>query len=94
MIRVLVLISIAGFLAGAVALGAAFALAGPELAARNWNWTIGGHDWSGDGDRPNSRIETVAEPDADDSRELAWDGSTHAAFALPASIEYVQGAGA
>ena len=99
MIRVLLLIAVAGFFVGVAALGGAAALGGPELAKHNWNWWV---DWD---DHPHGRFERgrdwqperPAEPQREESseavRELAWDGSTRALFDLPASIEFVQAAG-
>lgn len=100
MIRVLLLIAVAGFFVGVAALGGAAALGGPELASRNWHWWAewdddhGGHgrferddDW-----RPERREHK--EDAADQAvRELAWDGSAKALFDIPASIEFVQAAG-
>lgn len=83
MIRVLVLISITGFFVALVALSAAAALGGPELAARGWNW----HDAHGHG-----RGVDGAGPTA--TREFAWDGSTMLDLAIPAEVEFTQAAGA
>lgn len=97
MIRVLVLIAVAGFLAGVVALAGAAALGGPELAARNWQWFIFDHDRGHHRrDRGESASRTVSIPDEGRSatREMAWDGSSRAVFELPATIEYTQGADA
>lgn len=96
MIRVLVLIAVAGFLAGVVALAGAAALGGPELAARNWRWLILDHDGPWEHDRRWNRQASVRVGGRSDlgeqaSRELAWDGSSRAVFELPAVIDYVQG---
>ena len=96
MIRVLVMIAVAGFLAGVVALAGAAALGGPDLAARNWNWDVDWHDrhegreWR---DR-DLRQERPAGKDAGEiTRELAWDGSTKAEFDIPAAVEFTQAPG-
>ena len=94
MIRVLVLIAVAGFLAGVVALAGAAALGGPELAARNWRWLIFDHDdrWDRRWDH-GAAVSVGRRGDLGESasRELAWDGSSRAVFELPAVIDYVQG---
>lgn len=94
MIRVLVLIAVAGFLAGVVALAGAAALGGPELAARNWEWFIFDHDRGHHrGARSDSpaRVEVIPDDGRSATREMAWDGSSSAVFELPATIEYTQG---
>lgn len=93
MIRVLVLIAVAGFLAGVVALAGAAALGGPELAARNWEWFIFDHDRGHHRRDRDDSPARVAIPDEGVSatREMAWDGSSRAVFELPAVIEYTQG---
>lgn len=103
MIRVLLLIAVAGFFVGVAALGGAAAIGGPELASRKWEWFA---DWD---DHHDGRFERQRRWDHDDdrertpapkreesneaSRELAWDGSTRALFDIPASIEFIQAAG-
>lgn len=98
MIRVLVMIAVAGFLAGVVALAGAAALGGPDLAARNWNWDVDWHDHDERGEREwrdrDLRRERPAGKDAGEiTRELAWDGSTKAEFDVPAAVEFTQAPG-
>ncbi|MBB3889458.1 hypothetical protein GGQ61_000155 [Phenylobacterium haematophilum] len=96
MIRVLVMIAVAGFLAGVVALAGAAALGGPDLAARNWNWDVDWHDrherreWR---DRDLRRDRPLEKDAGEITRELAWDGSTKAEFDIPAAIEFTQAPG-
>ncbi|MGH6997585.1 MAG: GIN domain-containing protein [Phenylobacterium sp.] len=98
MIRVLVMIAVAGFLAGVVALAGAAALGGPDLAARNWNWAVDWHDRDEWGEREwrdrDLRRDRPADKDAGEiTRELAWDGSTKAEFDIPAAVEFTQAPG-
>jgi hypothetical protein len=97
MIRVLVMIAVAGFLAGVVALAGAAALGGPDLASRNWEWFVDRHDRD---DHPRRewrdrdlRQERPANEAGEITRELTWDGSTKAEFGIPASVEFTQAAG-
>lgn len=96
MIRVLVMIAVAGFLAGVVALAGAAAVGGPELAARNWNWFV---DWHDHDEHPRKdrdrewRHERPTDGASETTRELAWDGSTKVEFRIPAAIEYTQAPG-
>ena len=69
MIRVLVLIAVAGFLAGVVALAGVAAFGGPELAARNWRWLILDHDAAGT--PPLIRRPPAAKPSMS-ARADAW----------------------
>lgn len=96
MIRVLVLITITGFLVGVVSLSVAAGLGGPELAARGWSW--GPHDWwdRHDRDRPwdhGDWSERHHGGGGTATRELAWDGSTELEVDIPADVEFTQGTG-
>lgn len=91
MMRVLVLIAVAGFLAGVVALAGAAALGGPELASRNWEWVIGPHEKLKQLDRDDDHSERADGDNSETTREMAWDGSSKAVFDIPATIEYTQG---
>lgn len=94
MIRVLVLIAITGFFVAIVALASAAALGGPELATHKWgwysNWDIDDRFERHDHDRSDHDRPPVA---SSATRELAWDGSSKVAFAIPASIEFTQAPG-
>ena len=96
MMRVLVLIAVAGFLAGVVALAGAAALGGPELASRNWEWFVDPHEKLKKLDRddwettPPAAAAAAEDGDAETTREMAWDGSSKAVFDIPATIEYTQ----
>lgn len=90
MIRVLVLIMITGFLVGLVALSAAVGLGGPDLAARNWEWSA--FDWD-DRDAPwNDGDHHAGGSSA--TREMAWDGSTTLVIDIPADVDFTQVPGA
>jgi hypothetical protein len=104
MIRVLLLIAVAGFFVGVAALGGAAAVGGPELASRKWEWFADwddhhdgrferGRGWDHDDDDRERIPSPKREESNEASRELAWDGSTRALFDIPASIEFVQAAG-
>ncbi|WP_312163138.1 GIN domain-containing protein [Phenylobacterium sp.] len=96
MIRVLVMIAVAGFFAGVVALAGAAAIGGPELATRNWDWFV---DWHDHDQRPRRdrdrewRQERLGDDAGEITRELAWDGSSKVEFGIPAAIEYTQAPG-
>ena len=90
MIRVLVLIMITGFLVGVVSLSAAVGLGGPDLAARNWQWST--FDWWDDNDHWSHRRDHHAGPTA--TREMAWDGAATLILDIPADVAFTQAPGA
>lgn len=97
MIRVLVMIAVAGFLAGVVALAGAAAIGGPELASRNWDWFVDWHDHDErprkDRDREWRHERPAGDETGEITRELTWDGSTKVEFGIPAAIEFTQAPG-
>jgi hypothetical protein len=90
MIRVLVMIAVAGFLVSVVTLSVAVGIAGPDAIAHGgWSW--GPHGW---GNRWNFRHR---HGDADEgpeaSRDMAWTAGQALDFDLPADVRYTQAAG-
>jgi hypothetical protein len=86
MIRVLILITVTGFILSVASLSGAFAIGGPDLISRGgWAWVErhGGDDF-GDGG-------SDAGPQA--SRTLAWSGSEELDIDLAADVRYVQSTG-
>lgn len=92
MIRVLTMITVAGFILSVVCLSVAVSLAGPEMVSRggwtligpssHWEWRHshhGGHSHFSDG------------PGA--SRDLAWSGGDTLDIGLPADVRFTQAAG-
>ena len=94
MIRVLLMISVAGFVLSVGAISAAVALGGPDFVAHGgWkvadgNW---GHDhWNHDRwDRDDDSVDTG--PQA--TRTLAWSGADRLDLDLAADLRYVQAPG-
>lgn len=90
MIRVLLMIAVAGFVLSVASISAAVAIGGPEAVA-NGGWKIAGNhrhdwDWDDDNDRPDSWGETT-------TRTLEWSGSTSLDLDLAADVRYVQAEG-
>lgn len=92
MIRVLAMISVAGFILSVVCLSIAVSLAGPEVVSRggwlwmgpagHWEWRHSHHDGHGHfSDGPGA------------SRELAWSGGETLDIALPADVRFTQSTG-
>lgn len=89
MIRVLLMITAAGFVLCLASLSAAVAIGGPEAIARggwhvasgrfgeHWDWRWAEDDWEGEGG-----------PRA--TRTLPWSGSDHLELELAANVRYVQ----
>jgi hypothetical protein len=96
MIRVLLMIVIAGFVLSVGALAAAVAIGGPEVLARS-TWGLassdwGGHDW---GMRHHHRGwgDDRRDHGPQSSRTLAWSGADALNVGFPADIRYVQADG-
>lgn len=91
MIRVLVLIAVAGFFVSLVTLSAALAIGGPQvLAHAGWGW--GRHEWvfghtrffdDHDHDHGDNGPQTT--------RDLAWSGGDALDVDVPADVRYAQG---
>ncbi|MGZ6014802.1 MAG: GIN domain-containing protein [Phenylobacterium sp.] len=97
MIRVLVMIAVAGFLVSVVSLSAAVAIGGPDLlTASLWNrWIDGNGHWGWDSDwsdRHAWRHGRDGGPQA--TRDLAWSGGDTLAVDMPADVRYTQAPGA
>jgi hypothetical protein len=102
MIRVLVMIAVAGFVLCVAMLSAAVAIGGPDLiarggwsvlSARDWDWDRWG-DFDRDGDRRGHhhwRTNRAHGPQA--SRTLAWSGDDRLSVGVPADIRYIQAPG-
>jgi hypothetical protein len=92
MIRVLAMISVAGFILSVVCLSVAVSMAGPELVSRGaWAWT-GPFSWSSH-DYHHSYGLTWRSDGPETSRQLAWSGGDTLEIGLPAEVSYVQAAG-
>jgi hypothetical protein len=96
MIRVLIIIAVAGFLVSIVSLSTALAIGGPDLfTASVWNrWVDVNGDWGrhgGDRDDYGSRRGDGGSPS---TRELAWTGGDTLDIDVPADITYTQAPGA
>lgn len=93
MIRVLVMIAVAGFLVSVVTLSSAVAIGGPDLFTDGvWNMGHGhfGWEWADDEDSRESRHAGGAQG----SREIAWTGGDTLDIEVPAEVTYTQAAGA
>ena len=102
MIRVLVMIAVAGFVLSVVTLSAAVAIGGPEVlshAAWTWganrNWSFHDRDWDRSG-RWSSWDDDDGR-DVGDSREqvrkMVWTGGDTLDIEVPAEVRYTQAAG-
>jgi len=96
MIRVLIIIAVAGFLVSMVSLATAVAIGGPDLFSegvwsrfvdRDGDWGWHGRDWDDRGWRRD-----FGGPQA--SREIAWTGGDTLDVDVPADITYTQAPGA
>jgi len=95
MIRVLIMIAVAGFVLALASLSAAVAIGGPDAIARGgWHWAGGGWDhddwdrdaWDHDWD-PAEGGGPVA------TRTFDWDGSERLSLSIPAEVTYTQAEG-
>ncbi|MBL8556235.1 MAG: DUF2807 domain-containing protein [Phenylobacterium sp.] len=101
MIRVLVMITVAGFVLSVASLSAAVAIGGPDAIARG-SWNIAsGHwgdrwDWDWNGDARHIRrgdSDWPGAPGPEATRTLAWSGADKLDIDLPADVRYVQSSG-
>jgi hypothetical protein len=97
MIRVLVMIAVAGFILSVATLSAAIAIGGPEVlshAAWTWganrNWGIHEGHWDRHWDR-HAGWASDGGPQA--TREMAWTGGDRLEVDVPAEVRYTQGPG-
>ena len=91
MIRVLVMIAVAGFLVSVVTLTSAISIGGPELLADGfWNMNDGHFGWTWDSDDDDGHSRRHG---GDGSREMAWTGGDTLDVEVPAEVTYTQAAG-
>lgn len=96
MIRVLVMIAVAGFVLAIVTIPAAFAIGGPDFIARGgWKWASDKHwDWNWDPDDDQHWEESWSAADSvETTRTLEWSGEDRLDIEIPADVRYVQSAG-
>jgi hypothetical protein len=95
MIRVLVMIAIAGFVLSIATISAAVAIGGPDLIARG-GWALASGGWD-DGHwnwgRHHGRDVRFAGDGPQSSRTLTWSGADSLNIDLPADVRYIQQAG-
>lgn len=91
MIRVLIMIAVAGFVLALASLSAAVAIGGPDAIARGgWHWAGGwdedhwDHDWDIEAAESRGPVET---------RTFDWDGSDRLSLSVPAEVTYTQAEG-
>lgn len=95
MIRVLVMIAVAGFLLSIVSLSTAAAIGGPELIARGgWNWASGhGWDWDSHSRRHVRRHESWSDAGPEQTRTFTWSGGKRLEVDVDADVTYTQAPG-
>uniref|UniRef100_UPI00286E71AE GIN domain-containing protein n=1 Tax=Phenylobacterium sp. TaxID=1871053 RepID=UPI00286E71AE len=96
MVRVLIMITVAGFILSVGALAAAFAIGGPDAIARGGWHLADGHAWRGkhlgwdDDDRGPGEF---GDPGPETTRTLAWTGANRLDIDLSADVRYIQSTG-
>ena len=94
MVRVFIMIIVAGFVLSVASLSAAVAIGGPELVSRGgWGWSDGswkGKHWGWD-DHDDRHPATDLGPQT--TRTLPWSGVSSLDIDLTADVQYVQAAG-
>ncbi len=94
MVRVLIMITVAGFVLSVAALAAAFAIGGPDAIARGgWNWADSDH-WRGNhrGWEDDENV-AVADQGPQTTRTLSWSGAARLDIDLAADVRYIQSTG-
>jgi hypothetical protein len=93
MIRVLVMIAVAGFVLCVACFTAAFALGGPDAITRGgWVFASGDHDgWNWDDDDWDRDWASNSGPQT--TRTLQWSGADRLDLDLAADVRYIQAAG-
>lgn len=86
MIRVLVLIAVAGFFVCLVSLGGAAALGGADLARNGWVFPV---DWNWEDDRDGPHVD-FSGPTV--TRTVDWPGAGELVVAVPAEVVFTQAA--
>ncbi|MDB5422685.1 MAG: hypothetical protein JWQ29_101, partial [Phenylobacterium sp.] len=95
MIRVLVMIAVAGFLLCVATLGAAVAIGGPEALTRAaWSYSAGNHHWNfGRDDHGWGMHEHGRDDGPSKTRQIAWTGGDTLEVDVPAEVRYTQAPG-
>jgi hypothetical protein len=96
MIRVLVMIAVAGFLVSVVSLSSAIAIGGPDLITDSlWNrWADGNMHWAWNDDWSDRHDwRHGRDGGAETSRDLAWSGGDSLEVDVPADVRYTQAPG-
>lgn len=88
MIRVLILITAAGFGVCVFCLSIAAAIGGSDMAEHGWNFP---HGWHVSADGHHRRDSDFSGPAV--TKQLAWDGSTGLEIDAPADVTYTQAPG-
>ena len=92
MIRVLVMIAVAGFILSVATLSAAIAIGGPEaLSHAAWTWGAN-RNWEGHWDGHN-RWDWDADSSPQTTREMSWTGGDSLEVDVPAEVRYTQAPG-
>ncbi|MGZ6049494.1 MAG: hypothetical protein ACXWKN_13950, partial [Phenylobacterium sp.] len=88
MIRVLVMIAVAGFLVSVVSLSSAVAIGGPELFTDGvWNrWFDGNGNWGWNDDWGDRRWRHGRDGGPQTTRDLAWSGGDSLEVDIPADV--------
>lgn len=86
MIRVLVLIAVAGFFVSVISLGGAAALGGYNLQKSGWSFPI---TWDWEADEGGREIDWSG---PDTTRTVDWEGAEDLNLVLPAEVTFTQGA--
>lgn len=93
MIRVLLMIAVAGFVLCVGALSAAVAIGGPDIIARG-GWNLADGRWDGDWDwNDHDRRNWEGDTGPQTTRTLEWSGADSLEIDLPADVRYVQSDG-
>lgn len=95
MIRVLVMIAVAGFLLCVATLGAAVAIGGPEaLTHAAWSYGAGNHHWNFGRDDDGWGVHEHGRDDGPSkTRQIAWTGGDTLEIDVPAEVRYTQAPG-
>ena len=92
MIRVLVMIAVAGFLVSVVTLSVAVGLTGPENIM-NGAWSFGPNGWGGHWHGHNNVSWRSSDDGPPTTREIAWSGGDKLDVDLDAEVQYTQASG-
>lgn len=96
MIRVLIMIAVAGFLLSLVTLSVAVSIGGPEVVGRGaWSWAAHeGWDWDDGWGHHHWRHGHWADGSGPQTtREIAWSGAETLEVDVPANVQFIQAEG-